>query len=132
MALCRALIEKPDILLLDEPTNHLDAETVLWLEKQLREFEGTVIIATHDRYFLDNITKWILELDAGQGIPWEGNYSSWLAQKIELMEKPEKKASAQARLAEARTGVDSPHAARPAGGKPQARGRVREALEGSV
>lgn len=69
VALCKALIEKPDILLLDEPTNHLDAETVLWLEKQLREFEGTVIISTHDRYFLDNITKWILELDAGKGIP---------------------------------------------------------------
>ena len=95
VALCRALIEKPDILLLDEPTNHLDAETVLWLEKQLREFEGTVIISTHDRYFLDNITKWILELDAGRGIPWEGNYSSWLAQKIELLEQPEKKASAK-------------------------------------
>jgi ATP-binding cassette ChvD family protein len=93
VALCRALIEKPDILLLDEPTNHLDAETVLWLEKQLREFEGTVIIATHDRYFLDNITKWILELDAGQGIPWEGNYSSWLSQKIEQLERPDKKAS---------------------------------------
>ncbi|HEY3294010.1 MAG TPA: energy-dependent translational throttle protein EttA [bacterium] len=93
VALCKALIEKPDILLLDEPTNHLDAETVLWLEKQLREFEGTVIIATHDRYFLDNITKWILELDAGKGIPWEGNYSSWLAQKIDLLEEPEKKPS---------------------------------------
>jgi ATP-binding cassette ChvD family protein len=95
VALCKALIEKPDILLLDEPTNHLDAETVLWLEKQLREFEGTVIISTHDRYFLDNITKWILELDDHKGIPWEGNYSSWLAQKIELMEKPEKKDSAK-------------------------------------
>jgi energy-dependent translational throttle protein EttA len=95
VALCRALIEKPDILLLDEPTNHLDAETVQWLEKQLREFEGTVIIATHDRYFLDNITKWILELDAGHGIPWEGNYSSWLAQKIELLEKAERKESAK-------------------------------------
>ncbi len=95
VALCRALIEKPDILLLDEPTNHLDAETVLWLEKQLREFEGTVIISTHDRYFLDNITKWILELDGGKGIPWEGNYSSWLEQKIELMESPEKKPSSK-------------------------------------
>jgi sulfate-transporting ATPase len=95
VALCKALIEKPDILLLDEPTNHLDAETVLWLEKQLREFEGTVIISTHDRYFLDNITKWILELDAGQGIPWEGNYSSWLSQKIEYLEQPEKKAFAK-------------------------------------
>ncbi|MBK6764819.1 MAG: energy-dependent translational throttle protein EttA [bacterium] len=95
VALCKALIEKPDILLLDEPTNHLDAETVLWLEKQLREFEGTVIISTHDRYFLDNITKWILELDQGQGIPWEGNYSSWLDQKIALMEQPDKKPSAK-------------------------------------
>jgi sulfate-transporting ATPase len=95
VALCKALIEKPDILLLDEPTNHLDAETVLWLEKQLREFEGTVIISTHDRYFLDNITKWILELDEGKGIPWEGNYSSWLEQKIELMERTDKKASAK-------------------------------------
>lgn len=95
VALCRALIEKPDILLLDEPTNHLDAETVLWLEKQLREFEGTVIISTHDRYFLDNITKWILELDGGKGIPWEGNYTSWLEQKIELMESPDKKPTAK-------------------------------------
>lgn len=95
VALCKALIEKPDILLLDEPTNHLDAETVLWLEKQLREFEGTVIISTHDRYFLDNITKWILELDAGRGIPWEGNYSHWLEQKIEQMEQPDKKVSAK-------------------------------------
>ncbi|MBL0060760.1 MAG: energy-dependent translational throttle protein EttA [bacterium] len=95
VALCRALIEKPDILLLDEPTNHLDAETVLWLEKQLREFEGTVIISTHDRYFLDNITKWILELDGGKGIPWEGNYSSWLEQKIEQMDSPDKKPSSK-------------------------------------
>jgi sulfate-transporting ATPase len=95
VALCKALIEKPDILLLDEPTNHLDAETVLWLEKQLREFEGTVLIATHDRYFLDNITKWILELDGGHGIPWEGNYSSWLAQKIALLEQGEKRSAAK-------------------------------------
>jgi len=87
VALCKALLDKPDILLLDEPTNHLDAETVAWLEKQLREYEGTVIIVTHDRYFLDNVTAWILELENGKGIPWEGNYSSWLAQKIELLEK---------------------------------------------
>ncbi len=91
VALCRALLEKPDILLLDEPTNHLDAETVAWLEKQLREFEGTVIISTHDRYFLDNVTKWILELENCRGIPWEGNYSSWLEQKIQQLEKQEKK-----------------------------------------
>ena len=91
VALCRALLEQPDILLLDEPTNHLDAETIQWLEKQLQEYPGTVIIVTHDRYFLDNITKWILELENGKGIPYEGNYSSWLEQKINKLEKAEKK-----------------------------------------
>jgi energy-dependent translational throttle protein EttA len=96
VALCKALLEKPDLLLLDEPTNHLDAETVDWLEVQLRDYEGTVIIVTHDRYFLDNVTKWILELDHGQGIPWEGNYSGWLAQKLEKMAGKEKKSSARA------------------------------------
>ena len=85
LALCMALLEKPDLLLLDEPTNHLDAETVQWLEVALREYHGTVIIVTHDRYFLDNITKWILELDKGRGLPFEGNYSSWLKQKIEIL-----------------------------------------------
>ncbi len=85
VALCMALLEKPDLLLLDEPTNHLDAETVQWLEVALREYHGTVIIVTHDRYFLDNITKWILELDKGRGLPFEGNYSSWLKQKIEIL-----------------------------------------------
>lgn len=90
VALCKALLEKPDLLLLDEPTNHLDAETVQWLEDQLREYPGTVIIVTHDRYFLDNITKWILELDNGYGVPWEGNYSSWLEQKISKMAAAEK------------------------------------------
>ena len=79
VALCMALLEKPDLLLLDEPTNHLDAETVQWLEQTLRDYPGTVIIVTHDRYFLDNITKWILELENGRGLPFEGNYSSWLA-----------------------------------------------------
>jgi ATP-binding cassette ChvD family protein len=93
VALCRALLERPDILLLDEPTNHLDAETVEWLEEQLREYPGTVIIVTHDRYFLDNVTKWILELDGGRGIPFEGNYSAWLAKKLEIMTKAEKKES---------------------------------------
>jgi len=93
VALCRALLEKPDILLLDEPTNHLDAETVEWLEEQLREYPGTVIVVTHDRYFLDNITKWILELDNGRGIPFEGNYSSWLEQKLALLVADEKKDS---------------------------------------
>ena len=95
VALSIALLEKPDILLLDEPTNHLDAETVQWLETALREYAGTVIIVTHDRYFLDNITKWILELDNGRGIPFEGNYSSWLTQKAELLRVSEKKASAR-------------------------------------
>ena len=91
VALSMALLEKPDLLLLDEPTNHLDAETVQWLETALREYPGTVIIVTHDRYFLDNITKWILELDNGRGLPFEGNYSSWLAQKAELLRITEKK-----------------------------------------
>ncbi len=91
VALCMALLEKPDLLLLDEPTNHLDAETVQWLEGQLRDYPGTVIIVTHDRYFLDNITKWILELENTRGIPFEGNYSSWLAQKSELLRIMEKK-----------------------------------------
>ncbi len=82
VALCSVLLEQPDLLLLDEPTNHLDAETVSWLEDQLREYPGTVIIVTHDRYFLDNVTKWILELDGGHGVPWQGNYTSWLEQKL--------------------------------------------------
>jgi ATPase subunit of ABC transporter with duplicated ATPase domains len=90
VALCKVLLEKPDMLLLDEPTNHLDAETIQWLEGQLRDYPGTVIIVTHDRYFLDNITKWILELDNGHGIPFEGNYSSWLDQRIKLLEQKEK------------------------------------------
>ena len=91
VALAMALLEKPDLLLLDEPTNHLDAETVQWLEQTLREYPGTVIIVTHDRYFLDNITKWILELENARGLPFEGNYSSWLAQKSELLRVIEKK-----------------------------------------
>ncbi len=91
VALAMALLEKPDLLLLDEPTNHLDAETVEWLEQALREYPGTVIIVTHDRYFLDNITRWILELDGARGLPFEGNYSSWLAQKAELLRRIEKK-----------------------------------------
>lgn len=100
VALCKALLEKPDLLLLDEPTNHLDAETVDWLEAQLRDYPGTVIIVTHDRYFLDNVTKWILELDHGQGVPWQGNYSEWLAQKLQKMAAQEKKGSARARALE--------------------------------
>jgi len=91
VALCRLLLEKPDLLLLDEPTNHLDAESVAWLERHLREYEGTVVIVTHDRYFLDNVTGWILELDQGYGIPWEGNYSSWLEQKQQKLLEEQKK-----------------------------------------
>jgi sulfate-transporting ATPase len=91
VALCRLLLEKPDLLLLDEPTNHLDAESVAWLERHLREYEGTVVLVTHDRYFLDNVTGWILELEGGMGIPWEGNYSSWLAQKQNKLMEQEKK-----------------------------------------
>jgi len=90
VALCRLLLQKPDILLLDEPTNHLDAETVAWLERHLQGYEGTVIAVTHDRYFLDNVAGWILELDRGQGIPWKGNYSSWLEQKKNRLQQEEK------------------------------------------
>lgn len=93
VALCRLLIQEPDILLLDEPTNHLDAESVLWLEHHLQQYKGTVIAVTHDRYFLDNVAGWILELDRGEGIPWEGNYSSWLDQKTTRMAQEEKQAS---------------------------------------
>ncbi len=97
VALCRALLEQPDLLLLDEPTNHLDAETIDWLETQLRDYPGTVIIVTHDRYFLDNVTKWILELEGGHGIPWEGNYSSWLEQKLGTLADQEKNSSPKGR-----------------------------------
>ena len=93
VALCRLLLQKPDVLLLDEPTNHLDAESIDWLEQHLNQYEGTVIAVTHDRYFLDNVAGWILELDRGEGIPWQGNYSSWLEQKTKRMEQEEKSAS---------------------------------------
>ena len=93
VAMCRLLLQKPDILLLDEPTNHLDAETVAWLEQHLRRYEGTVIAVTHDRYFLDNVAGWILELDRGEGIPWKGNYSSWLDQKGKRLAQEEKQES---------------------------------------
>jgi sulfate-transporting ATPase len=93
VALCRLLLQKPDILLLDEPTNHLDAGSVAWLEQHLQKYEGTVIAVTHDRYFLDNVAGWILELDRGQGIPWKGNYSSWLEQKQERLRKEQKQES---------------------------------------
>jgi len=97
VALCRLLLSKPDMLLLDEPTNHLDAESVAWLERHLAEFPGTVVAVTHDRYFLDNVAGWILELDRGQGIPWEGNYSSWLQQKDKRLALEEKAADARRR-----------------------------------
>jgi len=100
VALAKALLEAPDLLLLDEPTNHLDAETVDWLEAQLHDYPGTVIIVTHDRYFLDNVTKWILELDAGRGVPWEGNYSSWLEQKLKKFAAQEKKDSPKSKALE--------------------------------
>ena len=93
VALCRLLLSKPDVLLLDEPTNHLDAESIDWLEQHLNQYEGTVIAVTHDRYFLDDVAGWILELDRGEGIPWQGNYSSWLEQKTKRMEQEEKSAS---------------------------------------
>ena len=93
VALCRLLLQQPDVLLLDEPTNHLDAESVLWLEEHLRQYKGTVIAVTHDRYFLDNVAGWILELDRGEGIPWKGNYTSWLEQKQERLAKEEKQES---------------------------------------
>ena len=95
VALCRLLLSKPDLLLLDEPTNHLDAESVAWLEQHLKDYKGTVVMVTHDRYFLDNVTGWILELDRGQGIPYEGNYSSWLLQKQKRLEQEAKEESAR-------------------------------------
>ncbi|HKM63705.1 MAG TPA: energy-dependent translational throttle protein EttA [Acidisphaera sp.] len=97
VALCRLLLEKPDLLLLDEPTNHLDAESVAWLEKTLRDYQGTVMVITHDRYFLDNVTNWILEIERGRGYPFEGNYSSWLAQKRKRLQQEEKEESARQR-----------------------------------
>src|SRR4029077_16637193 len=97
VALCRILLQRPDLLLLDEPTNHLDAESVAWLEHHLHEYPGTIVAVTHDRYFLDNVAGWILELDRGAGIPWEGNYSSWLDQKKKRLEGEEKAESARQR-----------------------------------
>src|SRR5436853_5360973 len=97
VALCRLLLSSPDLLLLDEPTNHLDAESVAWLERFLKDYPGTVVAVTHDRYFLDNVAGWILELDRGQGIPWEGNYSSWLGQKRKRLADEEKQESARQR-----------------------------------
>ncbi|MDX1567649.1 MAG: energy-dependent translational throttle protein EttA, partial [Longimicrobiales bacterium] len=100
VALCRVLLEQPDLLLLDEPTNHLDAESVAWLEHHLDDFPGTIVAITHDRYFLDNVAEWILELDRGEGIPWKGNYTSWLEQKQERLRVEEKQASARQKTVE--------------------------------
>src|SRR5438270_7711419 len=100
VALCRLLLQKPDILLLDEPTNHLDAESVAWLEHHLQSYAGTIIAVTHDRYFLDNVAGWILELDRGEGIPWKGNYTSWLEQKQERLRREEKSESDRQRTLE--------------------------------
>ena len=118
VALCRLLLQKPDLLLLDEPTNHLDAESVAWLERFLQEYPGTVVAVTHDRYFLDNVAQWILELDRGRGIPWKGNYSSWLEQKEKRLALEEKQASARPRTLAARARVD-PHVAARAPGQGQ-------------
>jgi len=98
--LCRLLLQNPDVLLLDEPTNHLDAESVHWLEQHLKQYQGTVIAITHDRYFLDNVAGWILELDRGEGIPWKGNYSSWLEQKTKRLQQEEKTASKRQKVLE--------------------------------
>jgi ATPase subunit of ABC transporter with duplicated ATPase domains len=100
VALCRLLLSRPDLLLLDEPTNHLDAESVAWLERFLKDYEGTIVAVTHDRYFLDNVAGWILELDRGEGIPWEGNYSSWLEQKRNRLQQEEKTESARQKTLE--------------------------------
>jgi sulfate-transporting ATPase len=98
--LCRLLLQQPDVLLLDEPTNHLDAESVLWLEHHLSEYKGTVLAVTHDRYFLDNVAGWILELDRGEGIPYQGNYSSWLEQKAKRLAQEEKGESKRRKILE--------------------------------
>src|SRR5215203_4126152 len=100
VALCRLLLKSPDLLLLDEPTNHLDAESVAWLERFLKEYKGTVVAVTHDRYFLDNGAEWILELDRGEGIPWKGNYSSWLEQKQDRLAKEQKTEDKRAKTLE--------------------------------
>ena len=128
VALCRLLLTEPDILLLDEPTNHLDAESVAWLERHLQAYKGTVIAVTHDRYFLDNVAEWILELDRGYGIPWKGNYSSWLEQKQERLRREEKADTRRIRTLERE--LDwirmSPRAA---GQGPGPRDRLRKAAE---
>jgi sulfate-transporting ATPase len=111
VALCKLLLSKPDMLLLDEPTNHLDAESVAWLERFLHDLsEGTVVMVTHDRYFLDNVAGWILELDRGSGIPWEGNYSSWLEQKQKRLAQEGRRGQPRAEVAGAGTGMGAARA----------------------
>lgn len=118
VALCRLLLEEPDLLLLDEPTNHLDAESVAWLEKHLKNYKGSVILVTHDRYFLDNVTGWILEIDRGRGLPWEGNYGQWIDQKLSRLQKEEKSESdRQKRLTQEQEWVRSSPKARQAKSK---------------
>ncbi len=133
VALCKILLEQPDLLLLDEPTNHLDAESVAWLERHLEEYPGTVVAVTHDRYFLDNAAKWILELDRGQGHPFEGNYSSWLEQKKKRLEVEEKQATARQTHAGSRAGV-GPHgpARRQAKSKARTQGLRNHGRRGSL
>ena len=125
VALCRLLLQSPDLLLLDEPTNHLDAESVAWLERFLKDYPGTVVAVTHDRYFLDNVAGWILELDRGRGIPWEGNYSSWLEQKQNRLAQEEKAETQTSADAGARARMDPHVAARPPGQRQGAPERVR-------
>ena len=115
VALCRLLLSQPDLLLLDEPTNHLDAESVAWLERFLKDYKGTVVAVTHDRYFLDNVAGWILELDRGRGIPYKGNYSGWLEQKRKRLEQEEKRGAGPPAHARPRAGVDRPEPAGPPG-----------------
>ncbi len=129
VALTRLLLTEPDILLLDEPTNHLDAESVAWLEHHLREYKGTVIAVTHDRYFLDNVAGWILELDRGYGIPWKGNYSSWLSQKKERIQQEEKSESKRQKTLAARTGMDQHVAQGTPGQRKGARHRLRKTVQ---
>ena len=129
VALCRLLLKSPDLLLLDEPTNHLDAESVAWLERFLKEYKGTVVAVTHDRYFLDNAAEWILELDRGSGIPWKGNYSSWLEQKQQRLAQEEKSETQAAEDAAARARVDPHVAARAAGQGQGAPQRLRAAAQ---
>ena len=129
VALCRLLLQSPDLLLLDEPTNHLDAESVAWLERFLKDYPGTVVAVTHDRYFLDNVAGWILELDRGSGIPWEGNYSSWLEQKQQRLARGREAGDEAPAHAAARARVDPHVAARPAGQGQGAPQRLRRLLK---